>query len=118
MTYPRKSAAQRGYDSKWRRESKAFLGRPENTLCRQCKARGLIIAAYQVDHIIPHRSDPKLFWSRSNWQPLCERCGAEKSAREQASYRTGKPVVAKGCDERGFPADPAHSWNRGSLAKR
>ena len=25
-----------------------------------------------VDHIIPHRGDQKLFWDRSNWQPLCE----------------------------------------------
>ena len=25
-----------------------------------------------VDHIKPHRGDQKLFWDRSNWQPLCE----------------------------------------------
>lgn len=25
-----------------------------------------------VDHIVPHRGDQKLFWDRSNWQPLCE----------------------------------------------
>ena len=25
-----------------------------------------------LDHIIPHRGDQKLFWDRSNWQPLCE----------------------------------------------
>lgn len=23
-----------------------------------------------VDHIIPHRGDMKLFWDRSNWQPM------------------------------------------------
>ena len=25
-----------------------------------------------VDHIKPHRGEQKLFWDRSNWQPLCE----------------------------------------------
>ena len=25
-----------------------------------------------LDHIIPHRGDQKLFWDRSNLQPLCE----------------------------------------------
>jgi 5-methylcytosine-specific restriction enzyme A len=107
----RESAAQRGYGSKWQRESKAFLSRPENVLCRQCKARGRLVSAHQVDHIVPHRKDPKLFWARSNWQPLCAKCGAEKSAREQANYRTGKPVVAKGCDVTGAPLDPNHPWH-------
>jgi 5-methylcytosine-specific restriction endonuclease McrA len=62
----RPSASLRGYDSKWQRESKAYLARPENRLC----ACGCGRVANMVDHIIPHRGDMKLFWSRSNWQPL------------------------------------------------
>lgn len=62
----RPNAHDRGYDSKWKRESKAFLARPENRLC----ACGCGRAANMVDHIIPHKGDRKLFWSQSNWQPL------------------------------------------------
>jgi 5-methylcytosine-specific restriction endonuclease McrA len=62
----RPNADVRGYDSKWRRESKAFLAQPENRFC----ACGCGRTADCVDHKIPHRGDKKLFWSRSNWQPL------------------------------------------------
>jgi 5-methylcytosine-specific restriction enzyme A len=62
----RPTAHARGYDSKWKRESKAFLAQPQNHLC----ACGCGRVANMVDHIIPHRGDMKLFWSRSNWQPM------------------------------------------------
>jgi 5-methylcytosine-specific restriction protein A len=61
----RPSASQRGYGSKWQRESKAFLALPQNRFC----ACGCGRIADCVDHKIPHRGDQKLFWSRSNWQP-------------------------------------------------
>ena len=32
-----------------------------------------------VDHIIPHRGDPELFWDRSNWQALCKNCHDRKT---------------------------------------
>jgi 5-methylcytosine-specific restriction endonuclease McrA len=62
----RPSATQRGYDGKWRRESKAFLAQPENRFC----ACGCGRVADMVDHIKPHRGDMRLFWNRANWQPL------------------------------------------------
>ncbi|TAI63452.1 HNH endonuclease [Bradyrhizobium sp. Leo170] len=62
----RPSATDRGYDSKWRRESKAFLALPQNRFC----ACGCGRFADMVDHIKPHRGDMKLFWDRSNWAPL------------------------------------------------
>lgn len=62
----RPSAAQRGYSSKWQRESKAFLALPPNRHC----ACGCGRLADCVDHKTPHRGDMKLFWDRSNWQPL------------------------------------------------
>ncbi|MDF3810683.1 HNH endonuclease [Rhodopseudomonas sp. BAL398] len=62
----RPSAQARGYDGKWQRESKAFLALPANRLC-SC---GCGRTANMVDHIIPHRGDKRLFWSRSNWQPM------------------------------------------------
>lgn len=40
--------------------------------CVKCYEEGHITMATVVDHIKPHRGDQKLFWDRSNWQPLCE----------------------------------------------
>ncbi|MEO4040348.1 HNH endonuclease signature motif containing protein [Hoeflea sp. CAU 1731] len=37
-----------------------------------------------VDHIIPHKGDRKLFWDRSNWQPLCTPCHSSKKQRQEA----------------------------------
>ncbi|RTL80825.1 MAG: HNH endonuclease [Bradyrhizobiaceae bacterium] len=62
----RPSAAARGYDGKWRTESKAFLALPGNERC----ACGCGRRANMVDHKVPHRGDMKLFWDRSNWQPM------------------------------------------------
>lgn len=62
----RPNANDRGYDGKWRRESKAFLALPENRLC----ACGCGRTANMVDHITAHKGDQKLFWTRSNWQPM------------------------------------------------
>lgn len=72
---PVRSASARGYGSKWQRESKMFLrARP---LCAMCGRRATV-----VDHIVPHRGDQKLFWSRSNWQPLCKPCHDKKTGTE------------------------------------
>jgi 5-methylcytosine-specific restriction protein A len=38
-----------------------------------------------VDHIKPHRGDRKLFWERSNWQPLCQH---HHSSTKQRMERT------------------------------
>ncbi len=62
----RPSARARGYDSKWQRESKAFLALPENRHC----ACGCGRAANMVDHKQPHKGDMRLFWDRKNWQPM------------------------------------------------
>ena len=66
----RKSAAGRGYNSKWQRERKRFL--KEHPLCCKCKEEGKYVRATIVDHIEPHRGDPILFWYEENWQPLCK----------------------------------------------
>lgn len=55
---------------KWQRERRKFL--ESNPFCVKCYEEGHITMATVVDHIKPHRGDQKLFWDRSNWQPLCE----------------------------------------------
>ena len=66
----RPNATDRGYDAAWRRFSRPFLAaRPS---CLGCQAIGVTRQATVVDHIVPHRGDPKLLWDPRNWQPLCE----------------------------------------------
>ena len=62
----RPTSTQRGYDGKWRAESREYL--KANPVCAR---PGCNAPATHVDHIIPHRGDKKLFWRRSNWQGLC-----------------------------------------------
>lgn len=77
-----RSAHRRGYGSRWERESKKFL--EAHPLCVRCMQKDppRYVKATVVDHIIPHRGDPKLFWDRSNWQPLCKRCHDQKTRNE------------------------------------
>lgn len=68
----RKTAHQRGYGYRWRKERLHFLD--QNPLCKFCEDEGKVTAATVVDHITPHKGDEILFWDVDNWQPLCEQC--------------------------------------------
>lgn len=85
----RPSSAERGYGSKWRRESAAFLLRPENRLC----ACGCGREANMVDHKRAHKGDASLFWSRSNWQPMHRSCNSKKAAAIEGGF--GNPIVGR-----------------------
>ena len=78
-----RSAAARGYNSRWRRESKKFL--QLHPLCEECLRHGIATPATVVDHIVPHRGDQKLFWDKSNWQALCKKCHDRKTGREDSN---------------------------------
>lgn len=86
----KRKTSERGYGWKWQQARAAFLARPENVLCRMCQAKGLLTPATVVDHIIPHRGDRKLFWDRSNWQPLCAAC---HSSTKQAQEKSTKQAI-------------------------
>lgn len=75
----RKTAAQRGYGSRWQKARRYYLD--QHPLCVQCKRNGRITAANEVDHIDPHRGDMEKFWLETNWQALCKRCHSRKTAR-------------------------------------
>ncbi|WP_330164070.1 HNH endonuclease [Paenibacillus campinasensis] len=47
---------------------------------------GRLVASTVVDHIIPHKGDPKLFWDKNNWQALCKKCHDTKTAREDGGF--------------------------------
>jgi 5-methylcytosine-specific restriction enzyme A len=76
----RPSASARGYGARWRWSRRAFLAR--HPLCAACQAAGRVVAATVVDHVVPHRGDPRLFWDQRNWAPACKHCHDRKTARE------------------------------------
>ena len=78
-----RSAAGRGYGSRWQKESKLFLR--QHPLCKKCFEEGRYVKATVVDHITPHRGDEKLFWDQSNWQPLCKKHHDQKTGREDST---------------------------------
>ena len=80
----RESSAQRGYSYKWQQARKGFLAKHQ--LCVACLADGLVVASTDVDHIIPHKGDKDLFWTRSNWQALCHPCHSRKTATEDGGW--------------------------------
>jgi 5-methylcytosine-specific restriction protein A len=75
----RGNATARGYDSRWREARALFL--KQHPLCEICQVEGKIVPATVVDHVIPHRGDPRLFWDQANWESLCERHHNEKTGR-------------------------------------
>ena len=110
----RPSAAQRGYDSRWRRARARYLA--EHPLCASCLAEGRVTAATVVDHVMAHGGDPVLFWDEGNWQGLCKRCHDSKTARDgrwrRQSWGEQRYRRRHGCDIHGRPVDPEHPWNR------
>jgi len=65
----RGSSAARGYGAAWQRARARFLR--EHPFCVECRREGRIEVATVVDHVVPHRGDPGLFWDEGNWQSLC-----------------------------------------------
>ena len=98
----KRTAAQRGYDYKWRKARAAFL--KQNPLCQYCEEDGKVTLATVVNHIIPHRGDETLFWDMDNWQPVCKKHHDSTIAQEEA--RNAKI----GGDSSGNPTDPNHHW--------
>ena len=76
-------AAPRGYDARWRKARRRYL--EKHPLCAECAKHGRYVRATDVDHIVPHRGDPALFWDENNWQPLCHSCHSQKTRREDSN---------------------------------
>lgn len=105
----RKSKSQRGYTSAWDRARAGYLR--SHPYCVHCQQLGRVVPSQEVDHIIPHRGDMKVFWDRSNWQALCNPCHSRKTQREVNARRYSKQYKIRGCDASGRPLDPNHYWN-------
>ena len=57
-------------------------------LCVECLRQSpqRFTPATEIDHIIPHRGNDRLFWDQSNWQALCKRCHSAKTAKEDGGF--------------------------------
>ena len=107
ITRRRPSARARGYGTKWEKERDAYLA--INTQCVTCGKR-----ATTVDHKTPHRGNQRLFWSRSNWQPMCASCHSRKTARQDGGFGNtprSEWVPRTACDDDGRPINAGHWWN-------
>ncbi|GAB6990868.1 HNH endonuclease [Paenibacillus pini] len=80
----RGTAAQRGYDSRWRKARLGYL--QKHPLCVYCFKVDKLTEATVVDHIKPHKGDKELFWNSSNWQSLCASCHSFKTVKEDGGY--------------------------------
>jgi 5-methylcytosine-specific restriction enzyme A len=78
----RENAYRRGYDRRWQRVRLAFL--QTSPLC--CDPYGvhgdMPELASEVDHVIPHKGNAKMFWDDANWQALCKSCHSRKTMGE------------------------------------
>ena len=73
-------AGKRGYTRQWQKISRQYL--QAHPLCAECMRQGRYKKANVVDHITPHRGDPRLFWDEANWQPMCKPCHDRKTLTE------------------------------------
>lgn len=92
----KRKTAERGYGGVWQAARAAYLAR--HPLCVFCEKKGRIEPATVVDHVVPHKGDPKLFWDRKNWQPLCKTC---HDSDKQRIEKGGRPQARIGLD--GWP---------------
>lgn len=78
------SRSKRGYTRAWYEASRLFL--TLNPLCVHCMGMDPPIRTPSkvTDHVIPHKGDMRLFWDRTNWQPLCIHHHNVKTGNENA----------------------------------
>ena len=105
------------YDARWQKAARLYL--EAHPLCVDCLRRGIKTRAAVVDHIVPHRDEPKRFWNPRNWQPLCKPCHDVKTARQDGGFGrapSDRPLPGGGRD--GLPTDPGHPWSTAAHAHR
>ena len=83
-TENRESAAKRGYGRRWQKYRERYLR--EHPLCVMHQQQGHTVAADVVDHIVPHKGDPRLFWDASNLWCVCGDCHRTVCQRIEARH--------------------------------
>ena len=90
----KRSSTALGYGYRWQVFREWWLRR--NPLCVACKKKGRIVEATVVDHIVPHKGDMKLFWDSGNFQALCVKCHATKTASEDGGFGNVRKGIPNG----------------------
>lgn len=75
--------------TRYQRARRAYLRK--NPLCAECRRNGIVMAAQELDHIIPMHRNPteEAFWNfETGVQGLCAPCHKAKSDREAARPET------------------------------
>lgn len=84
------------YGRRWARLRASVLA--ASPWCVVCQQAGQLEPATDVDHIVPHRGDPDVFWDRQNLQPLCHACHSRKTAEETlGAYRRDDRWMRRAC---------------------
>jgi len=73
--------------------------------CEPCKVMGRATRATVVNHKVPHRGDPRLFWY-GELESTCKNCHDEAIQRAEAEG------FRREIDADGWPVDPDHPFNR------
>ena len=74
----RGTTKERGYAGTWPARRALWLAK--NPLCVECERNGEVVAANEVDHIVPKAQDGAD--DESNYQSLCRHHHSQKTARE------------------------------------
>ena len=78
------------YNRRWEKARRIYL--IEHPLCVDCDDHGLTEPATEVDHIVPHRGDPAIFWNTDNWQALCKPCHSRKTASHDGGFANQRGI--------------------------
>lgn len=81
----RESSYKRGYDDRWRKFRKHFIGMMidmGNYVCNDCNNTFIDTADIQVDHIKPLCDHPELKYDMRNLQMLCRQCHTKKTIND------------------------------------
>ncbi len=100
MEQRRGTAAERGYDSQWRKGRDGFLAKHPLCAYHALFDPGRIAFAALVDHLYPHGGDRRLFWLRRYWVGACVNC---HSKHKQAAERRGLAALDELAARLGLP---------------
>lgn len=98
------------YGHKWRKARAAYLA--ANPLCVECYRVGRLTPSTEVDHIIAHKGNNDLFWSRSNWRAICKVCHNAKTGRIDGGFGNARKIASYGHGIDGMPVDAGHHWRQ------
>ena len=81
----------------------------ENPICHLCEAEGKAVIANVVNHRVAHKGDEGLFFDFANTEHICKPHHDGYIAQQERGGYAGA------CGLDGFPTDPAHPANKGTI---